>query len=135
MCTLGQKRENGEGQFKILGKGNKERVVVLSQATFLSLMSLRPQNYKPHDPVFISRENNRISAGADRLLIDKARLKAGITRRVFPHWLHHAHASHALDRGAPIHLVQSTLGHSSAATTGKYLHARPSESSGSFLGI
>ena len=42
-----------------------------------------------------------------------------------PHWLRHAHATHALERGAPIHLVAATLGHASVATTGKYLHARP----------
>jgi site-specific recombinase XerD len=54
---------------------------------------------------------------------------------VSPHWLQHAHGSHALDRGAPIHLVQATLGHASVATTGKYLHARPKESSSRFLAI
>ena len=50
-----------------------------------------------------------------------------------PHWLRHAHASHALDHGAPIHLVQATLGHSSVATTSLYLHARPGDSSARFL--
>ena len=43
--------------------------------------------------------------------------------------------THALDRGAPIHLVQATLNHQSVATTGRYLHARPSESSGSYLTV
>jgi integrase/recombinase XerD len=47
--------------------------------------------------------------------------------------LRHAHASHALDRSAPIHLVQATLGRSSIATTGKYLHARPNESPSFYL--
>src|SRR5262245_49531707 len=47
--------------------------------------------------------------------------------------MRHAHASHALDRGAPIHLVQATLGHSSVATTSRYLHARPGDSSARFL--
>ena len=42
---------------------------------------------------------------------------------------------HALDRGAPIHLVQQTLGHASVATTGRYLHARPSDSSARYLGV
>ena len=46
---------------------------------------------------------------------------------VSPHWLRHAHASHALERGAPIHLVQATLGHAAVATTGVYLHARPTD--------
>src|SRR5713101_9626275 len=51
------------------------------------------------------------------------------------HSLRHAHASYALDRGAPIHLVQATLGHSSVATTGRYLHARPGDSSARFLAL
>ncbi|TET54579.1 MAG: hypothetical protein E3J64_01725, partial [Anaerolineales bacterium] len=49
--------------------------------------------------------------------------------------LRHAHASHALDRGCPIHLVQATLGHESVATTGGYLHARPTDSSARYLGV
>ncbi|HMG32742.1 MAG TPA: site-specific integrase [Blastocatellia bacterium] len=57
-----------------------------------------------------------------------------LERRYLPHWLRHAHASHSLDRGAPIHLVQTTLGLASVATTGRYLHARPTESSGKYLG-
>src|SRR4051794_20568313 len=56
-------------------------------------------------------------------------------RRVSPHWFWHAHGSHSLDRGAPIHLVQQTLGHASVATTGRYLHARPSDSSARYLGV
>jgi len=54
---------------------------------------------------------------------------AGLEERPSPHWLCHAHATHALERGAAIHLVQATLGHASAATTGRYLHARPTDSS------
>jgi site-specific recombinase XerD len=61
--------------------------------------------------------------------------RAGIAVPVSPHWLRHAHASHALDRGAPIHLVQATLGHANINTTGRYLHARPTESSSGFLGL
>ena len=47
--------------------------------------------------------------------------------------LEHLTASHALVRGAPISLVQATLGHSSVATTGRYLHARPSDSLSKYL--
>ncbi len=54
---------------------------------------------------------------------------------VSAHWLRHAHASHSLERGAPIHLVQATLGHASIATTGRYLHARPSDTSARYLGV
>lgn len=46
-------------------------------------------------------------------IVSKAAKRAGIGKAVSCHWMRHAHASHALDRGAPIHLVESTLGHSS----------------------
>jgi integrase/recombinase XerD len=61
--------------------------------------------------------------------------RAGIEAVVSLHWLRHARASQALDRGAPIHLVQTTLGHASIATTGRYLHARPQDSSSRFLAL
>jgi integrase/recombinase XerD len=50
---------------------------------------------------------------------------------VSPHWLRHAHGSHAIERGASLPEVQATLGHGNIATTSGYLHARPDSSSGS----
>lgn len=125
------------GQLIVLGKGDKKRVVVISASVFSELMALRPEILNSTGPVFRSRElgSPRLSKRSIQIIVDQARLRAGITKRVSPHWLRHAHASHALDRGAPIHLVQTTLGHASIATTGRYLHARPQESSGKFLGI
>jgi len=60
-------------------------------------------------------------------------LERKVAAKVSPHWLRHAHASHAMDRGAPVHLVKDTLGHASVATTGRYLHARPTDSSSLYL--
>ena len=59
--------------------------------------------------------------------------RAGLSPAVSAHWLRHAHVSHALDRGAPAHLVQATVGHASLATTSRYAHARPSDSSSRYL--
>jgi site-specific recombinase XerD len=66
-------------------------------------------------------------------IVREAARRAGIDAPVSPHWLRHAHASHALDHGAPLHLVQATLGHASVATTSRYLHARPDQSSAAYL--
>ncbi|MBD2066299.1 site-specific integrase [Leptolyngbya sp. FACHB-671] len=55
--------------------------------------------------------------------------------KVLPYWLRHSHASHALNRGVPIHLVQATLGHSSIETTGRYLHTNLFDSSGLHLPV
>ena len=54
---------------------------------------------------------------------------------VSPHWFRHAHASHALDNGAPIHVVQATLGHASLATTGRYTHVQPTHTSSTYLRV
>jgi integrase/recombinase XerD len=132
-----QPRDHGTGQVTLLGKGNKKRVVVVSAGTYQNLLAIKPAEARAFDPVFLSsREGvNRLSVRMVQVVVDKARVRAGIEKKVSPHWLRHAHASHALDRNAPIHLVQATLGHASVATTGRYLHARPTESSGRFLGI
>ena len=66
-------------------------------------------------------------------IVQQAASRAGIEAKVSPHWLRHSHASHSLDRGAPLSLVQQTLGHSTIATTQKYLHAKPDDSSGMYL--
>jgi integrase/recombinase XerD len=68
-------------------------------------------------------------------IVTRAARRAGIDKHVSPHWLRHALASHALDRGAPIHVVQQTLGHASLATTSKYSHARPGDSAGLYVAV
>ncbi len=59
--------------------------------------------------------------------------RAGLSETVSAHWLRHSHVSHALDRGAPVHLVQATVGHASLAATSRYAHARPTDSSSRYL--
>jgi len=127
-------REQG-GQVTAFGKGGKTRAVVLPQSVWDEIAALRGEA-GPDDAVFRSRKGGNCLAIAQVWLIVKtAAQRAGLGDAVSPHWLRHAHASHALDRGAPIHLVQSTLGHASVATTGRYTHARPGESSGRYLAV
>ncbi len=61
--------------------------------------------------------------------------RAGIAGKVSPHWMRHAHATHSIENGAPITLVQSTLGHKSIETTSRYTHVRPNASSGQYLKV
>ena len=68
-------------------------------------------------------------------IVRKAARRAGIEGDVSPHWLRHAHASHALERGAPMALVRDSMGHSSVSTTNGYLHARPNDSSALYLAV
>ena len=90
-----------------------------------------------HRPLVSPAQNprfgKRLSTEQAHRIIQNAATKAGIEGNVSAHWFRHAHASHALDAGAPIHLVQSTLGHSSLATTSRYVHAKPNDSSGLYL--
>ena len=129
-----QERDDG-GQVTVLGKGRKTRHVLLSAGTWEELMSLRDGS-SSDAPVFPSRKGGgHLSASAAWRIVRTAAAKAGIDGNVSPHWLRHAHASHALERGAPVALVRDTLGHSSVATTNGYLHARPNDSSARYLAV
>jgi integrase/recombinase XerD len=120
-------RDDG-GQVTVFGKGGKTRTVLLPADVWRDLVSLRG-GASLDDPVFCSRRGGHMDTSAIFRLVLHAATRAGLEARISPHWLRHAHATHALERGAPIHLVQATLGHTSVATTGCYLHARPTDSS------
>ena len=123
---------DGTGQATVFGKGGKTRYVRFSAQTWSQIQSLRG-DAGPRDPVFQSRKKRgQLQPNQVRRIVEAAGERVGL-RKVSPHWLRHSHASHALDRGAPIHLVQATLGHASVATTGKYLHAKPADSSALYL--
>ena len=84
--------------------------------------------------MFASRKGGgRLTERAVNGMVKRAAAKAGITMAVSPHWLRHVHGSHAIDRGASLPEVQSTLGHGNIAATSGYLHARPDSSSGLHL--
>jgi site-specific recombinase XerD len=134
-------RDGGRAQLTIHGKGSKTRHVLISVATWEELKALQGEA-RPEAPVFISRGggrvNNRGGALTDRqvrVIVRNAARRAGIAKDVSPHWLRHAHASHAQDRGAPPHLVMRTLGHGSLAITGRYTHVRPTASSSDYLPV
>jgi integrase/recombinase XerD len=129
--------QNGDaGQLTLHGKGGKDRVVLLSADTWSRLVALR-QNAGGDAPVFQSRKGGHLTTRQVARIVKDAANRAGLENAgdVSPHWFRHAHASHALDRGAPVHLVQQTLGHASLTTTSKYSHARPGDSSGRYLPV
>ncbi len=123
------------GQVTVFGKGGQTRAVLLPASVWRSLIALRGEA-GPEAPVFASRSGGgHLNQASVHRAVKAAAQRAGLPASVSTHWLRHAHASHALDRGAPISLVQATLGHASVATTGRYLHARPGDSSGRYLGL
>ncbi|MBE9233766.1 tyrosine-type recombinase/integrase [Cuspidothrix issatschenkoi LEGE 03284] len=123
----------GNGQATIYGKGSKTRVVIIPTALWRELEQLRGDAGKA-DPVFRSRQGNGFMTRATVWNVVKSAAKRIGLDNPSPHWLRHGHASHSLDRGAPIHLVSQSLGHASVATTSRYLHAKPSDCSSLYLG-
>lgn len=130
-------RGNRQGQISLLGKGNKVRTLMLPAPIWKDLMELKSESEfnESNHPVFRSRKGGSLSRQQIWRIVRDAARAAGFDKNISPHWLRHAHASHALDRGAPVHLVQESLGHRSLATTSKYTHARPDESSSKYLNI
>ena len=130
-------RKNRQGQISLLGKGNKLRTLMLPAPIWNDLMELNSESEfnESNHPVFRSRKGGSLSRQQIWRIVRDAARAAGFDKNISPHWLRHAHASHALDHGAPVHLVQESLGHRSLATTSKYTHARPDESSSKYLNI
>jgi site-specific recombinase XerD len=114
------------------GKGGRSRHVRVAGKLIGELRQLRG-TAGDQQPVFLNRSGAGLSARGIHRIVAKLAKRAGIERNVGPHFLRHAHASHALDRGAPAHLVQQTLGHADLSVTSRYCHIRPGTSSGLFL--
>jgi site-specific recombinase XerD len=123
-------REGGLLQLSGTGKGGKTRNVLLPQVVSIALRQLRLDVALSDDPVFVTRLGTRMTPRNVHGLIKTAARRAGVTVALSPHWLRHAHGSHALDNGATLAEVQETLGHGNISTTSGYLHARPNSSSG-----
>lgn len=151
-----QPRADG-GQVTVFGKGDKTRAVLISKATYDEVVALREENLHTA-PVFRSRGGGRgksgraLDASQVARLVEQAAIRAKVAlytetiiqdgkqarrirSRVSPHWLRHAHASHALENGASITVVKETLGHESIETTAGYTHVRPGVSSAQFLKV
>jgi integrase/recombinase XerD len=129
-------REGGEAQLEIIGKGSKARQVLLPARIAARLLASRG-DAPATAPVFAStrRPGFPLTDRAINFIVKKAAELAGVNPAASVHWLRHAHASHAIDNGAPITLVSATLGHADLKTTSVYAHARPGESSGRYLKV
>lgn len=111
---------------RVLGKGSKEREVPYGGQAASALENYlahgRPGLLKPgsKDALWLNRSGGRLSARAMRNILDKAALMAGVVKPLSPHKLRHACATHMLEGGAEIRLLQEFLGHASLNTTQVY---------------
>lgn len=106
------------------GKGAKDRQVQLSKDLLEILRSYwKSCVQKPHDLLFPgSKEGLSMDPSGIQRMINYAKIKAGITKKVSPHTFRHCFATHLLEAGTDIRTIQMLLGHSSLKTTEVYLH-------------
>ena len=122
------------GEVRVLGKGRKERVSLLGrpamEALRIYLDGVRPvltaRSGLPDDgSVFLNARGGAMGVRGIRLRIDRLVRLAGLPEGVSPHTLRHSFASHLLEGGADLRVVQELLGHTSLATTQVYTHVTP----------
>jgi site-specific recombinase XerD len=111
------------GLIHVLGKGNKERYVKLSLPLLGALRSYWKAVRPPRPFLFPGDiEGRPIEPSSVRLALRKALRDAGASKRVTPHALRHSFATHLLEAGTDIRIIQELLGHSSIRSTMRYTH-------------
>jgi integrase/recombinase XerD len=124
-----------DGVVRVLGKGDKERIVPVGRsarrvvATYLGdgRLALRSARRRAadNDAVFLNARGGRISRQACWTIVRNAGARVGLDAHLSPHVLRHSCATHMLDRGADLRVVQELLGHASISTTQVYTKVSP----------
>jgi site-specific recombinase XerD len=123
----------GRGEVRVLGKGRKERIGLLGRPAIGALeayldearpvLAARQRAPGPEpDAIFLNHDGGPLGVRGLRYRIDRLCRIAGLPQGVSPHTLRHSFATHLLDGGADLRVVQELLGHESLATTQVYTH-------------
>lgn len=110
---------------RIVGKGDKERIVPFYKGFGKQLLEYKQKywmHYAKKDYVFVSLRGNQFTSRGVQFLMQKHADEIGMSMNVHPHMFRHSFATHLLDNGADIRVVQELLGHSSLSTTQIYTH-------------
>ncbi len=112
---------------RIIGKGNKERIVPIGQwatATIRSYLKIRPrfQSKESGDTLFLSKSGRPLTTDELREILDRYIMLVAETKGYSPHSIRHSFATHLLSHGADLKAVQEMLGHSNLSTTEIYTH-------------
>jgi integrase/recombinase XerD len=117
------------GFIKVLGKGDKERLVPIGRSA-IKYIGIYRKNIRVHMPVkpgnddilFLNRRGSQLSRVMIFLVLKDLVQKAGIRKNISPHTLRHSFATHLVEGGADLRAVQEMLGHESITTTEIYTH-------------
>jgi len=124
---------------RVWGKGAKERVVLMGEpaakalTTYLSQGRLKLLGKKRSNALFVNRYGGRLPERRIQIILGKYARLAGIGRRVHPHLLRHTFATHMLDGGADLRVVQELLGHADLSSTQIYTHVTKSQAKKVYL--
>ena len=124
------------GYVRVIGKGDKERIVPMGTMAMKSVKrymdQARPKWVKgrPEDALFVSRLGKKLSRISIWAILKKYVSASGIRKKVYPHILRHSFATHLLENGADLRVVQELLGHSDISTTQIYTHIEKSRLKG-----
>lgn len=128
--------EWGERRIRILGKGNKERYVFLSKNAVEEIRNvylpqreafLREKGKLGEKAFLLGDRGGRLPFSSAHIIFDEEKEKLGWQKDFTPHTLRHSFATHLMDKGADIRLVQELLGHESISTTQIYTHLSQSK--------
>jgi len=128
-----------EKEIRVVGKGNKERIVLIGKPAAKSILAYLNDGRKKllsdkvTSAVFINQYGKRLIDRRVQKIIDRYTREANITRKVHPHILRHTFATHMLDGGADLRVVQELLGHASLSTTQIYTHVSKSQAKKVYL--
>jgi site-specific recombinase XerD len=127
LCNLDRYINLSHGEVTIRGKGEKLRVVFISDTAKEAIKNYLDKRGDTLDKLFISLTKNgkpigKITSRAVQRLIDFYKRKAGITKKITPHQIRHQFATDLLMNGADLRSVQELLGHSNISTTQVYTH-------------
>jgi len=120
--------DGGFTMARIIGKGDKERQVFFSDEAREALLSYLPARRgrikaeRPTDRLFISLKGKPISVPGVRWIISKYSERSGLDKNIHPHSLRHSFATHLVNSGCDVRIVQELLGHASISTTQRYTH-------------
>jgi integrase/recombinase XerC len=107
---------------RVLGKGRKERIVPYGAAAARALDAYLNARPATRGPLFTGARGGRLGVRSIRAVVERAGRAVGVARRVTPHTLRHTFATHLLDAGADLRMIQELLGHSRLSTTQRYTH-------------